>query len=64
MVLNDISADQLRGALDAVHHQLGNMEREGLLREGQTAQNLEKRVTVSANLQEALSDALYVQVSP
>ena len=39
------------------------MEREGLLREGQTAASLEKHVTVSANLQEALSGALYVQVN-
>eukprot|EP00731_Ephydatia_muelleri_P032089 Em0023g596a len=61
VVLNDISDQQLQGALDAIHHQLGNMEREGLLREGQTAANLEKQVTISSDLQGAVSGALYVQ---
>ena len=63
MVLNDISDQQLQGALYAIRRQLGSMEREGLLREGQVAANLVKRVTVSSDLQEAVSGALYVQVS-
>lgn len=61
VVLNDISDDQLRGALDAIRHQLRSMEKEGLLKEGQKAENLEKLITVNANLQEAVSGALYVQ---
>ena len=62
MTLFDISDEQLQGALPSIRQQLTNMEKEGLLREGQLAAELAERVTLSSNLQEAMAGAVYVQV--
>ncbi len=61
-MLYDISDEQLAGALVAVGDQLGRLEREGLLREGQTREGVLARVTVSSNLVEAVQGACYIQV--
>ena len=63
MTLYDIMAEQLEGAVLAIGQQLESLEREGLLKEGQTGAELLKKVTTSSNLQETVEGAEYVQVS-
>lgn len=62
MCLYDISPEQLQGAQDSIFQQLQSLEREGLLRSGQTAENLATAVTVTTDFQEAVKDAQYIQV--
>lgn len=60
--LYDISSDQLQGARKAIQQQLEGLEKEGLLREGQTASQLLKAVAVSSDLKEAVDGSGYIQV--
>ena len=60
--LYDISDDQLQGALVAIGKQLQQLEGEGLLREGQKADELVKHVSVTSDLKEAMQGTEYVQV--
>lgn len=62
MCLYDISSEQLSGAQEAILKQLQELERGGLLREGQTAATLLKSVSFSSNLKEAVENAEYIQV--
>ena len=62
MCLYDVSADQLEGAKLAIQQQLEGLEGDGLLREGQTASQLLNAVSFSSDLQDAVSDAGYIQV--
>ena len=57
-----MSSEQLEGAMAAVGEKLVVLEKEGLLREGQSAEELGRKVTPSTNLEEALQGAVYVQV--
>ncbi len=60
--LYDISDDQLKGALSAIEQQLVTLETQGLLKDGQTAAELVKRVSCFTKLQEAATGAVYIQV--
>ncbi len=62
VILYDISDEQLQGALVSIGKQLVQLEGEGLLRAGQTGEELLKSVSVSSNLSEAMEGAIYVQV--
>ena len=62
MTLYDISSEQVEGALRAVEGQLECLEREGLLREGQSAQGLKDGVSACSNLEDAVKKAVYIQV--
>ena len=63
VTLFDVAADQLQSALAAVEGQLKMLEGDGLLREGQTAAELIKSVSVCSDLCEAMKGTSYVQVS-
>ena len=63
VTLFDVAADQLQSALAAVEGQLKMLEGDGLLREGQTAAELIKSVSVCSDLCEAMKGTIYVQVS-
>ena len=60
--LYDISDEQLQGAKVAIQRQLEELEGQGLLREGQTAAQLLRRVNFSSDLKDAVDGAEYVQV--
>ena len=62
MTLFDVVADQLQNALSAIESQLKMLEGDGLLRDGQTAAELVKSVSVSSDLKEAMEETDYVQV--
>lgn len=62
MTLFDVVADQLQHALAAIESQLKMLEGDGLLREGQTAAELVRSVSVSSDLEEAMKGTHYVQV--
>jgi L-gulonate 3-dehydrogenase len=61
VMLYDVIGEQLGGAMSAVVEKLRVMEKEGLLREGQIAEELAKRVTSSSSLKDAVEGAVYVQ---
>ena len=63
VTLFDVVADQLQNALVAIEKQLKMLEGDGLLREGQTASELMKSVSVSSDLKEAMEGTDYVQVA-
>ena len=63
MTLFDVVADQLQNALAAIEKQLKMLEGDGLLREGQTASELMRSVSVSSDLKEAMEGTDYVQVA-
>ena len=60
--LYDISEEQLQGAQQAIQQQLEGLEKDGLLREGQTASQLAKAVSYSTDLKNAVAGAVYIQV--
>ena len=60
--LYDIKDEQLEGAKVAIQSQLVELEGQGLLREGQTASQLLKRVAFSSDLKDAVDGADYIQV--
>jgi hypothetical protein len=60
--LYDISEDQLEGAKVAIQAQLEGLQKDGLLREGQTASQLLGAVTFSSNLEAVIADAIHIQV--
>lgn len=62
VTLYDISDEQLQGALVAVGQQLGQLEKDGLLKEGQSSEGLLKNVSITSNIREAVEGADYVQV--
>ena len=62
MCLYDIKDEQLEGAKTAIQSQLEELEGQGLLREGQTAVQLLKRVAFSSDLKDAVDGADYIQV--
>lgn len=63
VTLFDVVADQLQNALAAIEKQLKMLEGDGLLREGQTASELMRSVSVSSDLKEAMEGTDYVQVA-
>ena len=63
VTLFDVVADQLQNALVAIEKQLKMLEGDGLLREGQTASELMRSVSVSSDLKEAMEGTDYVQVA-
>jgi 3-hydroxyacyl-CoA dehydrogenase len=63
VTLFDVVADQLQNALAAIEKQLKMLEGDGLLREGQTASELMRSVSVSSDLKEAMEGTNYVQVA-
>ena len=62
MCLYDISTSQLKEAEKAIENQLEVLENYGLLRTGQTAAQVVKAVSFSADLKEAVEGAEYIQV--
>ena len=62
VTLFDVMEEQLKGALVAVEEQLKTLERDGLLRDGQTSDQLLKQVSVCSDLKGAMEGAEYVQV--
>lgn len=62
VTLFDVVEDQLKGAVAAVEEQLKSLESKGLLREGQTADQLLKHVSICTELKTAMEGADYVQV--
>ena len=63
VTLFDVVADQLQNALVAIEKQLKMLEGDGLLREGQTASELIRSVSVSSDLKEAMEGTDYIQVA-
>lgn len=62
MTLFDVVEGQLQNALVAIEDQLKMLEGDGLLREGQTAADLMKSVSINTDLKEAMKGTDYVQV--
>jgi L-gulonate 3-dehydrogenase len=61
VVLYDVVSEQLDGAMSAISDKLVVMEKEGLLRDGQSAEILGRRVTSSTSLKDAMDGVVYVQ---
>lgn len=53
----------MRSALDAITEKLLGLQSNGLLSEGQVPADLVKNITVTSNLEEAVTGATYIQVS-
>ena len=62
VALFDISDQQLEDALKEIEQKLTTLQEEGLLREGQTASQCLKNVSLSTNLQDTVAGATYIQV--
>lgn len=62
MCLYDISDKQLEEAKKAIEEQLQSLEKDGLLRESQTALQLSKNLMFCSDLKEAVDGAKYIQV--